>query len=68
MAVAVQGSVVVGQDGKEVKWCFKCDSCGFVEHNVTHSWHDGGSNASLVSARRCHKCGNNQQIRIKGTS
>ena len=61
MAVALQGAVIVKQDGSRISYKQKCDKCGNVSSTTTTT--TIGSN--LTSNFRCSKCGNNQKIIIQ---
>jgi transcription elongation factor Elf1 len=61
MATALQGAVIVKQDGSRISYKQKCDKCGNVSSDTTTT--TIGSN--LTSNFRCSKCGNIQKIQIQ---
>ena len=63
--VAVQGAVIVRQDGTaSFTYCKKCEACGYIESNTRIN--SGGTGPSkLTSSFYCPKCHNRQDIVIE---
>ena len=63
--VALQGAVIVEQDGKPYfKYKKKCELCGYISGGSTGT---SASSGKLNSSFRCPDCGNNQKIQIETT-
>ena len=61
--VALQGAVIVEQDGKPYfKYKKKCELCGYISGGSTGT---SASSGKLNSSFRCPECGNNQKIQIE---
>ena len=65
MAVALQGAVVVSQDGTMVTYRHKCDKCGHLETGSTHV-QTPGSGVYMRSSFGCTKCKQRQEVEIQG--
>lgn len=66
MAVAIQGAVILEQKGNMMKYCKKCERCGFVESNIKTNTQQPGSHGKLTTSFQCPKCKNNQRVEIQG--
>ena len=68
MAVALSGAVIEDQRGPLVHFREKCERCGTLQPGTrtttTHAVGDASSR--LRSSFRCIKCGNHQDILIRG--
>lgn len=63
--VALQGAVVVEQDGKPYfKYKKKCELCGYISGGSTGT---SASSGKLNYSFRCPDCGNQQKIQIETT-
>ena len=63
--VALQGAVIVEQDGKQYfKYKKKCELCGYISGGSTGT---SASSGKLNSSFRCPDCGNQQKIQIETT-
>ena len=63
--VALQGAVIVEQDGKPYfKYKKKCELCGYIAGGNTGI---SASSGKLNSSFRCPDCGNQQKIQIETT-
>ena len=63
--VALQGAVIVEQDGKPYfKYKKKCELCGYISGGSTGT---SASSGKLNSSFRCPDCGNQQKIQIETT-
>lgn len=61
--VALQGAVVVEQDGStHFKYKKKCELCGYVANSIIGA---SASSGKLTSSFRCPDCGNNQKTQIE---
>lgn len=66
MATALQGAVIVKQDGTKISNKQKCDKCGNATNNTTTTTVSLSSSSKMTSSFRCNKCGNQQKIEIQG--
>jgi hypothetical protein len=66
MAVAIRGAVIIEDKNGMIKWYAKCESCGHVESNLTHSQAAPSNNSTLSTTFTCSKCRKSQQVQIKG--
>jgi DNA-directed RNA polymerase subunit M/transcription elongation factor TFIIS len=66
MATALQGAVIVSQDGTRISYKQKCDKCGNVSSSTTTTSVSSSSSSKTTSSFRCSKCGNQQKIEIQG--
>ena len=63
--VALQGAVIVEQDGKPYfKYKKKCELCGYISGGSTGT---SASSGKLNTSFRCPDCGNQQKIQIETT-
>ena len=63
--VALQGAVVVEQDGRPYfKYKKKCELCSYISGGSTGT---SASSGKLNSSFRCPNCGNQQKIQIETT-
>lgn len=63
MATAIQGAVILDQDGQRVRYKNKCEQCGTVQPGANSTSVGTGT---LNTAFKCVKCGNMQKVAIKG--
>lgn len=66
MAVVIQGAIIFEEKGNMMKYCKKCESCGFVESNIKTNVQQPGPRSKLITSFRCPKCKNNQKVEIQG--
>lgn len=66
MATALQGAVIVKQDGTRISYKQKCEKCGNVSSSTTTTSVSLNSSSKITSSFRCSKCGNQQKIEIQG--
>jgi DNA-directed RNA polymerase subunit M/transcription elongation factor TFIIS len=66
MAAALQGAVIVKQDGTRVSYKQKCEKCGNVSNSTTTTSVSSSSSSKMTSSFRCSKCGNQQKVEIQG--
>lgn len=64
MAAALSGCVIVGQDGKIVKYKKKCNFCGWLD-STTSAW-GATPGCKLNSAFYCFKCKKKSDVIIQG--
>ena len=60
MATAIQGAVIVKDNGSLITYKQKCEKCGNVSNNTTST----SIGSKLTTNFRCSKCGNNQKVEI----
>ena len=61
MATAIQGAVIVKENGPLISYKQKCDKCGNISSNTTST----SIGNKLSTNFRCTKCGNNQKVEIQ---
>jgi len=66
MPVAIQGAVIVKQNGLQISYKQKCEKCGNVGNNTTSTSVSSSKSSKLTTSFRCTKCGNQQKIEIQG--
>ena len=70
MAIALSGAVIVDDSGPMIRFEEKCERCGAMQPGVRSTTrHAIGDTASrLRSSFKCVKCGNHQDVEIRGGS
>ena len=66
MATALQGAIILKQDGMRITYKQKCEKCGNVGNGTISTSAPSSSNSKMTSSFRCIKCGNQQKIEIQG--
>jgi DNA-directed RNA polymerase subunit M/transcription elongation factor TFIIS len=66
MPAALQGAIIVKQDGTRVTYKQKCEKCGNISGNTTTTSVSSSSSSKMTSSFRCSKCGNQQKVEIQG--
>lgn len=66
MATALQGAIIVKQDGTRLTYKQKCEKCGNVSNNTTTTNVSSSSSSKTTSSFKCSKCGTQQKIEIQG--
>ena len=61
MATAVSGCIITKEEGTQMTYQKKCDSCGYVLPGTTTT---ASTLGTYNSSFRCPKCGKNQKIVI----
>ena len=64
-AIALCGSIVIGNDGTRITYKKKCDYCSHIEPGTTTTSISRGS--ILNSSGFCSNCKNTYNIKIQGT-
>ncbi len=62
-AVALQGAVILEQDGSLLTYKEKCEACGHVNPGQRKA--SIGGWGTYTSSFRCPRCGNNQKVEIR---
>lgn len=65
MIVAIQGAVVVSQEGRHITYVQKCEKCGNVQPG-THGFSKQSETSIENSSFHCIKCGNTQKVSFQG--
>jgi hypothetical protein len=66
MPVALQGAVIVKQNGLQISYKRKCEKCGYLENSTVSTSAPSTKSSKSTSSFRCPKCGNQQKIEIQG--
>lgn len=60
------GAVIVGDDGRNIQWRDKCESCGYVSSCIHHTSHPSPGVRVHCGNYRCERCGQFSEITIYG--
>ncbi len=66
MPVALQGAVIVKQNGLQISYKKKCEKCGNLDNSTTSTSAPSTKSSKLTTSFRCSKCGNQQKVEIQG--
>ncbi len=66
MPVALQGAVIVKQEGLRISYKQKCEKCGNLSSSTTSTSAPSTKSSKMTTSFRCSKCGNQQKIEIQG--
>ena len=64
-AIALCGSILIGNDGTRITYKKKCDNCSHIEPGTTTTSISRGS--IFNSSEFCSKCKNTYNLKIQGT-
>lgn len=67
MAVALSGAVLLGDDGRMIRYQKKCERCGHLDPGSTLTQAPRGSSVTLTSGFMCPKCRSHNEVRIRGS-
>lgn len=68
MAVGLSGAVIVDDSGPMIRYEEKCERCGSVQPGTRSTTRHalGDASSKLRSSFKCIRCGNHQDVVIRG--
>jgi len=66
MSVALQGAVIIEDDGTFMTYQCKCESCGTLQSGTTHT--SSPKFATMCSSFMCYSCQKTQEVKIRGSN
>jgi phage terminase large subunit GpA-like protein len=66
MAIALTGAVLLGDDGRTMRYQQRCENCGTLQPGTISMQVPQGSHTTAQSSFNCVKCRSRNEVRIRG--